>query len=387
MTKSITLSNGSKLILSNNKSQIVYCSVLIKYGSLNDSIIGTSHFIEHLVFSRLYKNNNIINSGCVVNAYTSREYTLYSLIVSKEKFNVLSEIFVNEIFNCEFDVETYNNEKKIIEKEILYEENSSKILEEGLCRLYNNPNIYLPICGTNESINNISLDYLIDNYNRNYMVNNSVTSIVGNIDYDEIIEILLKQKEKEFISEKFKFDLKIRKDKEIICNKNECYCCRMWGLKKTSKKEEICIEIIINLLGGGMTSDLYKLMRGSGLSYIVGANRVSYSNYGCLLFYANIDSNKINDVTSIYDLVIANRLKNGINNDELDKHKNLLKIKITQQFESSFNVMEGNAISFMFNNNKSSLNSMIRSIDKINCNDVNLTLRKIISVDKIDYCV
>lgn len=158
---------------------------------------GTAHFLEHLAFkgttnrSQVGLELEIENIGAHLNAYTSRENTVYYAKALKqdipEAVNVLSDILSNSLL-----------EKKAIERErdviIRESEEVDKMYDEvvfdhlhAIC--YKNQPLGRTILGPRENINSIQRQDLCDYISRNYAADRMVLAGAGAVDHDELVKL------------------------------------------------------------------------------------------------------------------------------------------------------------------------------------------------------
>jgi predicted Zn-dependent peptidase len=86
-----TISNGIKVMTEPSLSQLSAVGVFINAGSRHEKIenSGEAHFLEHLHFkgtkrrTRYGLETEVENRGNQLNAYTSREFTLYHMLCFK----------------------------------------------------------------------------------------------------------------------------------------------------------------------------------------------------------------------------------------------------------------------------------------------------------------
>ena len=150
----------------------VAVGVFIKSGSRfeTDESNGSAHFLEHMFFkgstnttqSQLEKK--VEQMGCRLNAYTSREQTVYYANVLKkdvgESLGILSEMLLNSTF----DAAAIEREKRTILQEM---EEVEKVEEEVVFdnlhyTAYQTSPLGRTILGTEENIKNMSRELIVN---------------------------------------------------------------------------------------------------------------------------------------------------------------------------------------------------------------------------------
>ncbi len=172
----------------------------IRYGSVYDSLTigdapnGTAHFLEHILFKG--KNRNLISRfaemGCFANALTDFSHTSFFLKCTKFQLKQCIEAFIDHIFNPDFSNEAIVTERKIIEHEImLYHDKAERRVFYNLLKgLYRNHPINSDILGSKDSIARINSQELERVYKRFYQPANMMLLIIGDIDINEIINLI-----------------------------------------------------------------------------------------------------------------------------------------------------------------------------------------------------
>jgi predicted Zn-dependent peptidase len=101
--------------------------VFIGAGSRNETLdtSGAAHFLEHLHFkgtrrrTRTQLEKEVENLGSQLNAYTSREHTLYHMLSFKNNLPKSVEILGDMLCNSVYDNYHLENEKETIWQELL----------------------------------------------------------------------------------------------------------------------------------------------------------------------------------------------------------------------------------------------------------------------------
>ena len=123
----VTLENGLQVILmENHTSPLITSTVIVKTGVRNETpdINGVSHLLEHLLFNgtstrtqkQLYDEVDFY--GAYNNASTSRDYTLFQMLVRKDYITQILNIQADMLFNSTFPEENVQKERNIVIEEI-----------------------------------------------------------------------------------------------------------------------------------------------------------------------------------------------------------------------------------------------------------------------------
>ncbi|MEN8906895.1 MAG: pitrilysin family protein [Clostridiales bacterium] len=179
-----------------------YATFSTHFGSINNSFKvnnensikvpdGVAHFLEHKLFEQEYGDvmDKFSILGADPNAYTSFSRTTY-LFSCVDNFFENYELLLNFVQHLYLTDKSIEKEKGIIAQEIkMYRDNPHWRLFFNLLEgLYINHPVKIDIAGTVESINRINKDILYKCYNSFYNLSNMVITIVGDLDFEKIIE-------------------------------------------------------------------------------------------------------------------------------------------------------------------------------------------------------
>ncbi|MCX7957015.1 MAG: insulinase family protein, partial [Endomicrobia bacterium] len=121
------LDNGLTVLLKKvSNLPIISIQVWVKVGSLyeDDDTNGISHFLEHLVFKGTSKYSaeeisQLIESyGAILNAGTSKEYTVYYVDIPREGLEIAFDILFELVFSAKFIEDEVEKERSVVIEEI-----------------------------------------------------------------------------------------------------------------------------------------------------------------------------------------------------------------------------------------------------------------------------
>jgi len=184
-----------------------YATFTTEYGSIDNHFIpigeteaitvpdGVAHFLEHKLFEK--EDYDVFGKfsrfGASANAYTTFSRTCYLFSATSDiETNVATLLdYVQDPYFTEATVE---KEKGIIEEEIkMYDDNADFKAYFGILNnLHVNNPIKIDIAGTIESIYEITAEDLHTCYNTFYHPSNMILFIVGDINQDELINVIRK---------------------------------------------------------------------------------------------------------------------------------------------------------------------------------------------------
>lgn len=328
--------------------------IWIKTGSRNedDSNRGVSHFIEHLLFkgtaTRTAKQiaEELENLGGTINAFTAKEYTcIYAKVLAKHldlAIELLSDMFFNSLF-AEEDIE---KERNVVLEEIkMYEDTPDELIHDLFAaNVWQKHPLGYPILGTVQSVNKIDREIILHYFKNNYIPQNVVIAVAGNVDCHQVFRKL------EGIFGHWSpgpssikgYTPPVPKPGEAYYEKDTEQVHLCLGTPSISHEDQRIYSMIIlnSILGGGLSSRLFQGIREErGLVYSIYSYHCSYVDAGLFSIYAGTSRHNATQVVKLILQELNGIRKNGIGEDELDKAKEQIKGSIMLSMESVSNRM------------------------------------------------
>ncbi|CUS07601.1 unnamed protein product [Tuber aestivum] len=199
-TQSTTLSNGLTIATEHSPyAQTATVGVFIDAGSRaeTDKTNGTAHFLEHLAFKGTKNRTQnqleleIENMGGHLNAYTSRESTVYYAKSLKDDVGRSVEILADILQNSKLDESAIERERDVILRE---QEEVDKQLEEVVfdhlhATAFQGQPLGRTILGPKENILSISREDLTDYISTNYKADRMVLAGAGGIPHETLVAL------------------------------------------------------------------------------------------------------------------------------------------------------------------------------------------------------
>lgn len=300
------------------------CGVWINAGSRFETpeTNGTAHFLEHMVFKGSSGFNQtelelkVENSGAHLNAYTSRESTVfYSKQMSKDTIPML-ETVGEMILNPKLDPVAVENERHVILRE--HEEVSDQVEEVVFDRLHENcfdgHPLGMTILGPTENILSITPKNLRDYIDSHYTPDRLVIVAAGEVNHDEIVAAAEKISDKLIPKERAPLeainmdkpsfigsDVRIRNDDDQLC-----HLAIAFESRSGDSQDNVALMLMQVLLGEwnfgslvGMNhlSKLCNKAAEEDLARRISAFNTSYSDTGLFGVYAVAEPTALQDLT------------------------------------------------------------------------------------------
>ncbi|XP_077982614.1 mitochondrial-processing peptidase subunit beta-like [Glandiceps talaboti] len=198
-TKVTTLENGLRVASEDSGIQTCTVGLWIDAGSRyeTDKTNGVAHFLEHMIFkgtknrSQMQLELEIENMGAHLNAYTSREQTVYYAKAFSNDLPKAVEILADIVQNSTLGEAEINRERGVILREMEeVETNLQEVIFDHLhATAYQGTALGRTILGPTENIKSISKDDLVDYISTHYKGPRIVLAASGGINHDELVKL------------------------------------------------------------------------------------------------------------------------------------------------------------------------------------------------------
>jgi predicted Zn-dependent peptidase len=294
-----------------NEVETVSIGVFVGVGSRNETkeINGISHFLEHLAFKGTTTRSarqiaeQFEGIGGRINAYTSKEKTVYYAKVLKEHSEFAVEFLADILQNSVFDEEEIEKERGVILQEIAMTNDTPDdiIFDYFQDVAYPSQSLGRSILGPEKNIKKFTRDHFKNYIQEKYNSSNIVIASAGN----------LKQKDLEKYAKKYFHKLENKKIQSL-----EPAIYKGGDYRKEKKLEQVNLvlgfdgfsylskeyytaQMLAMILGGGMSSRLFQEVReNKGLAYSIYAFNYSFFDSGVFGMYAATAPNKVNELLS-----------------------------------------------------------------------------------------
>ncbi len=364
LSKKFVLNNGLRVLLINNPQNLnATVLILVEAGSEYETknINGISHFLEHLCFKGT-KNRpsagmiaeELDALGAEYNAFTSQEYTGYWAKVQKEKlesvFDIISDLYLNPIFNPR----EIDKERGVILEEIkMYEDIPMRKVHDVFMKLlYGDQPAGWDIAGEPEIIKRLKKEDFLAYRKKHYVASKTVIVISGNFD-EKIIKTKIKNtfgnlsKTKKI--NKAKTTWEQTKPQIAIKFKESDQDHLILGIRAFDvfHPQKYVLELLSHILGGGMSSRLFKKVREElGAAYYIKSDVELFLDHGYLAVSAGVDRAKTKIVIEAILNEFKKITKEKVSDFELEKAKNhlignfILNLETTDELASFYGVGE-----------------------------------------------
>ncbi len=340
--KKIILPNGLRCILVPQEQNVAATVlILVEAGSEYESkrVNGISHFLEHLVFKGTTKRPQVGKIaeeldalGAEYNAFTGQEYTGYWAKAEHRKlpriFELISDLYLNPIFNPE---EIEKERGVIIEEINMYEDTPMRRAQELFGRaLYGDQPAGWDIAGEKEIVRRITREEVIRYRAAHYMPGATVVAVAGNFDAAKVTGEIRKTfgalpralKAKKPRTRTGKPAMRVlAKFKES----DQTHLVLGVPAYTVFDKRRYALEVLANVIGGGMSSRLFRKIREElGAAYYVRAGADLSADHGHFAVSVGADHAKVPMVVKAILAELVRLQKEPVGVKELLKAKDHL---------------------------------------------------------------
>jgi len=230
--------------------------------------------------------------GGNISAFSGMNSTGMSMDVLSKDYDEAMVIFEDVLKNATVPEEEIGKQKKKILAAIREEE--TDVFDNGMIHLrrvlYGRHPYSMRISGEIDSVTPISRGEMLDFYRKRFVPQDSIITVVGDVDIDETVGKLTKKFSSwrgrlTSIKDEKVVPLSMKKEEEISMPKEQAlYMLGFQGIKVTDKKR-FALEIVSALLSGSDGLLFYAVREEQGLAYTSGAVSIPAVDTGYFLFY------------------------------------------------------------------------------------------------------
>ena len=198
-TRTTLLENGlTVLTLEDHSTPVVSFQMWVRVGSRDETrYTGLAHLFEHMMFKGSKhiapeKHARLVQArGGRLNAFTSRDFTVYFEDVTSESLPLVIELEAERVAHLDISEETLRSEREVVleERRMRTEDQPDGQAWETLLALTFRAHPYRwPVIGWRSDVENVTVEACRDFFDTYYRPNNLILSIVGDFDADDALE-------------------------------------------------------------------------------------------------------------------------------------------------------------------------------------------------------
>lgn len=308
---------------------------------------GSSHLVEHMLFKGTRRRSSkdilveIERLGGISDGFTSKEISGITIRTLKSSLKPLLSLLLEMLEESKFAEEELKKEKEVVYEEMRSaEEDPQDIVFDSFYEACFKPHpLGYTVLGKKKNLETLSGKELAAFYRKSYTLSDAVFVATGDINQDELFE-LLPAKAKLLRGERKNRTRPLDRTTPIHAVTTRKDITQVHAALGTlteglNAKERFANALLSSLLGGGMSSRLFLSLREEdGLVYTISSFLDLFEDSGVSGFYFVTEKSKLERVVNKIESELARLLKSGLHKDELDTAKTLTKSSLILNMES-----------------------------------------------------
>jgi predicted Zn-dependent peptidase len=259
------------IVFEKRKLPVVSVAFAVRSGGINESSEekGISHFIEHLLYKGTSSRSaqkiaeEIEKKGGDLNGFTDELVTAYWCKMPSKHLDVALDVLSDMVKNPLFERKEIEKERRVIFDEIKMRKDNPivYVFDKLQGCLYKEP-FGVPLIGTEKTMNSLNREKIIKKFKEVYQPNNMILSVVGNADFDSLVNFV----EKNFGNKKgklknFKIGLHNVSKSEKRKGIDQANLAFSFHVPLLKEKNSLVSKVLITHMAGGMSSRLFQEIR------------------------------------------------------------------------------------------------------------------------------
>jgi len=383
------LANGlTVLTLEDHSTPVVSFQMWVRAGSRDETFYtGIAHLFEHMMFKGSKRvapeeHARLVGSrGGRINAYTSRDVTVYHEDVTAESLPLVLALEAERVQNLDISEHTLESEREVVleERRMRTEDRPGGVAFEALAALAWQAHPYRwPVIGWRADIEAVTVEACRSFFETYYSANNIVLVIVGDIDTTET----LAQVEKEFGRVRRAESIP-RNPGKVVAQRGERrstvhYPVRIpllyagWHAPKAGAADGDALDVASQILSAGRSSRLYrKLVHEDELALYAEGGYWAMQEAGLFFAVAGVRPGvEIDDVEAEFFAQIDRMARESASEAELEKAKRILEVGLVDGLSTTHSLASRIGGDYVLLGRVRSLDERLAAIQAVSAEDV-----------------
>lgn len=393
------LDNGLKILAEPRKDRPVSVGIWVRTGSRDEpaEFNGITHFVEHMLFkgtknrTALQISEEIDALGGFINGMTHKEYTLFYVDVLPQHLERALDVLADLVKHPLFKEEDIQKEKGVILEEIRMVEDDpqDKVFDLFVENFFKGHPLARPILGKEASIKSLNREACLKQFEL-YNAHNMILVAVGDVEFGRLQELAQAKlgdvgRSKEMPPRlppmpKTHFHVEDRGSHQVHL------CLGVPGIDRANPRR-FALEVLNAILGGGMSSRLFKRIREElGLAYAVGSSPSLYLDSGLLLIYIGTEPANASKTVEIAREEMRKIVQEPVSSETLRLAKEKLKGNLILGLESSHSRMMRLGVGEIYNLHMP-LDEVIAKIEAVTADEVQAVAQALFKEDALSLTV
>jgi len=359
----------------------------VRAASLHEprELMGVSHLLEHMVFKGTARRSakqialELEALGGSLDAFTSREHTVYQARVLDEHLDIAADVIGDFVFGPSLRASDLELERKVVLEEIAMVDDTP---DDLVFELHNealwgaHPYGY-SILGTRDTVSSLGTADLKALHERAYHPSQLIVAASGNVEHDALLAALdrtgwtarIGGDATRLIVPPPRTDAPSRRHVERDGAQTHIVVGTTTVAHEDPRRHAVIL--LSSILGGGMSSRLFQRVREElGLAYSVYTFQSFHADVGMHGVYVGTGPETARDALEAIHLELADVANHGLPESELAMGKSQLKGQITLSLESVTARMYRCAAVELYGEPYRSLDEMLALVDSVTSEQV-----------------
>lgn len=270
-----TLSNGLTILtLPDSSTPVVSFQIWVQAGSMDETdFTGLAHLFEHMMFRGSKSlppeaHSRLIEAqGGRVNAFTSRDVTVYHAEVSREVLPLVIALESERLHNLDISKSSLASERQVVleERRLRTEDSPSGLAFEALFSQIFQAHPYRhPTIGWRSDIENVGVEQCREFFELFYAPNNLVVSIAGDFEEEETLSLVrehlssLVRRQPPSRTPRKEPQQKGPRRAEVIVPLRSSLIAVGWSAPRAGHSDGPALDVASEILSRGRSSRLYR---------------------------------------------------------------------------------------------------------------------------------
>jgi predicted Zn-dependent peptidase len=359
--------------------------------------MGVSHLLEHMVFKGTERRSaheialSLEALGGSLDAYTSREHTVYQARVLDEHLLEAADVIGDIVFKPTLKESDLALERKVILEEIAMVEDTPDDLVFELHNevLWGQHPYGYSILGTRDTVRKLGVKDLRKLHRRAYHPGHLVVAASGNVEHDQLLDVLARTGwTTAEAGDDSALTLEPPRAEAPTSRHFEREGAQTHIVAGTiavphGNPERFPLLLLSMLLGGGMSSRLFQRVREElGLAYSVYTYQSFHADAGMHGVYVATAPETASAALDAIRSELQSVVEQGLPEDEIAMGRQQLKGQITLSLESVSSRMYRAAAVELYNEPYKALDELLGEIDRIDAESVATLCREFFAPEK-----
>ena len=360
--------------------------------------MGVSHLLEHMVFKGTQRRTaheialSLEALGGSLDAYTSREHTVYQGRVLDEHLLEVADVIGDIVFSPTLREADLALERKVILEEIGMVEDTPDDLVFELHNevLWGEHPYGYSILGTRESVSALGVPDLQKLHERAYHPGHLVVAAAGNVEHDQLLDALAKTGWTDVASRDTTPLISppartaVPSSRHVPRDGAQTHVVLGTAAVAHGDPRRLPLLLLSMLLGGGMSSRLFQRVREElGLAYAVYTYQSFHADAGMHGVYVATAPESAADALDAIRDELRSVVDHGLPADEVAMGRQQLKGQVTLSLESVSSRMYRAASVELYGEPYRTLDELLALIDVISVEDVAAVAREFFDPDQM----